>query len=123
MRNNVWVNLGNTYYEGTIWKYHEATREYVVMLGEDYPEEERMLFVKEDCMTDSVVDVVNNAPHMDGEDGHKKNPNKIELFPQQTIERLIKNSVLPKRNEDGVIMISKDEMSYEEWGEWSDETP
>lgn len=115
VRKNVWVNLGNTYYEGTIWKYHEANKEYVVMLGEDYPKEEKMVFVKEDYMSDSVVDVINNAPHMDGKDGYKKNPNKIELFPQQTIERLIKNSVEPKRNKDGVIIISKDEMSREEW--------
>lgn len=115
VRKNVWVNYDDIYYEGTIWKYHEATKEYVVMLGEDYPEEEKMVFVKEDCMSDSVVDVINSAPHMDGKDGHKKNPNKIELFPQQTIERLIKNSVEPKRNKDGVIIISKDEMSREEW--------
>lgn len=115
VRETVWVNYDDVYYEGVIWKYHDSSKEYVVMLGEDYPKEERMLFVTEDKMTNSIVDVINNSPHMDGKDGHKKNPNKIELFPQQTIDRLIKNSVEPKRNKDGVIMISKDEMSYEEW--------
>lgn len=115
VRETVWVNCDDTYYEGVIWKYHDSTKEYVVMLGEDYPEEESMLFVTEDKMTNSLIDAINNSPHMDGKDGHKKNPNKIELFPQQTIERLIKNSVEPKRNKDGVIIISKDEMSHEEW--------
>ena len=79
VRETVWVNYDDTYYKGVIWKYHDSTKKYVVMLGEDYPEEESMLFVTEDKITNSIVDVINNSPHMDGLNGHTKNPSNIDL--------------------------------------------